>query len=126
MERLHFCHGGELANVVAIVATGLNPVSVNTHKHAPGSFFAHEASQPDALAAASAWPIVSGKTNGRGMGVVAMVVPNSILQALTAAGLVRTGPVPGLPGMPLETVFSPASFPVLNLKAKFSLVAPEL
>jgi hypothetical protein len=122
-----FYHGGLLAEVTAIVATGLIPVSVNTHKHTPGSFFTHEASQPLALEAASYWPIVSGKTDGAGVGVVAMQVPNSVLRALQAANLARTGFVPGTgPGMPPETVFSPGSFPVLNLKAKFTLVPPSL
>jgi hypothetical protein len=121
-----FYHGGPLAEVTVIAATGVVlPASVNTHKHTPGSFFTHEASRPLALVAASLWPVVSGKTNKAGVGVVAMTVPNNILRALRAAHLVQTGPVPTRGVMPEETVFSPGSFPALTLKATFRLVTPE-
>ena len=121
-----FYHGGTLAEVTAIVATKIvSPVSVNTHKYERGSFFTHESSQPLALIAASLWPVVSGKINEAGVGVVAMTVPNNILRELRAARLVQTGFVPTRGIMPPETVFAPASFPVLALRATFRLVTPE-
>ena len=105
-------------------ANGLKAVSTNTHGFPLGSFFTHEASQLLSEVAASHWPVVSGKAAGTGVRVVGMQLPNSVLNLLRAAGLVRTGAVPGVVGFPAETVFLPEAFPILNQNAQFIIMLP--
>jgi len=119
-----FLHGTTTAAAEDIAANGLKAVSTNTHGFPLGSFFTHEASQPLSEVAASHWPVVSGKVAGTGVRVVGMQLPNSVLNLLRAAGLVRTGAVPGVVGFPAETVFLPEAFPILNQNAQFIIMLP--
>lgn len=107
-----------------IVGGGVMPVSVSTAPYPAGSFFAHAASETDALVAASHWPLVQGKVVSAGVSVVEMTVPNATLDALSVQGLVRIGSVPGVPGFPMQTVFLPGAFEELNKVAAFRVVAP--
>lgn len=117
-----FFHGSTTEGSESVLA-GLRPVSTATGPHPPGSFFTHDGGLPNALEAASHWPIVQGKTNSLGVRVVEMVVPIHILDDLTARGLVRSGNVPGLPGFPKETVFLPGALETLNQSATFKVIS---
>lgn len=120
-----FYHGTTTAGAAALLANKIQPVSTSTAPYPAGSFFAHAADEPNALIAASAWPIVQGKTDSRGVRVVGIAVPNRTIAKLKGLGLAKESSVPGLPGFPYQTVFLPEALPELNDSAKFYLVAPE-
>lgn len=103
------------------IARRLEPVSTATRPYPRGSFFTHEASHPEALWAASQWPLVQGKTNSLGVRVVEMTVPNETLAALRAEGLIRTGPATPSPQFPEQTVFLPEALDELSDAATFTI-----
>ncbi len=106
------------------VMRGLKPVSTSTGQYPAGSFFTHNATLPNAIEAASHWPIVQGKVASTAVSVVEMTISNATLRSLQRQGLVRVGPVPGLPGFPAETVFMPGALETLNASAIFRLIPP--
>lgn len=119
-----FLHG-TTTDAAESVTGGLKPVSTSTAPYPEGSFFTHAASEPDALQAASHWPLVQGKSSSSGVNVVEMSVPNATLQSLEARGLVRTGSVPGVGGFPPQTVFLPEALDELNAAATFRVIPPS-
>lgn len=115
-----FLHGTTVAEGEAMMGN-LKPVSTETNVHPTGSFFTFEASQPNALVAATHMAHRNASPLRVSPIVLEMSVPNNVLKNLTAKGLVKTGPVPGLPLFPNETVFYPDALKVLNDKASFRL-----
>ena len=123
-EPASFLHGTTTESAESISGE-LKAVSTNTAPYPEGSFFTHAASEPNALEAASHWPVVQGKAPSSGVSVIEMSVPPATLQSLEARELVRRGSVPGVPGFPTQTVFLPGALEELNATATFRIIPPS-
>jgi len=117
-----FLHGSRLTVVQDIAANGVRPVSIHTAPFPQGSFFTHVATE-EGLIASSHWPVLRGVPS-TDVGVLGMQLPNAQVEALRGAGLLRTGPVPGVVGFPPQSVFLPGAIPIINQNARFILVPP--
>lgn len=126
-----FLHGTSWENAEAIVGEpggpgNLAPTSVNTHTWPQGSFFTHDAADPNSMYAATQWAVVRGLSSNQ-VGVVQITVPNSVLDLLQQQGLMGSGFVPGMYGsFPQEYVFFPDALPILNDYATFQVVPGNL
>jgi hypothetical protein len=90
--------------------SGVQAMSTNTAPFPAGSFFTHEGGEL-AHVAASHWSARSAALYGSPGAVLRGEVPAEVMRSLEQQGLVRTGPVPGLPFFPHQTVFLPEALP---------------
>lgn len=131
-DSVLFYHGGRTPGLQNIVDNGIQPVSVNTHAHPPGSFFtyaADAASTHPSFTALNAATHMGGRSTGLAttgrVGVLEMSVPRSTVNQLLEQGLMKTGPTPKFSSFPNETVFHPDALPQLNKSARFRFVKPQ-
>jgi hypothetical protein len=120
-----FLHGTTIEAAEAIVSSRrIRALSVNTGGYPKGSFFTFEASGIG-LIAASALPVIQGKADSNGVGVVEITVPISVLRQLKSNRLIKGGAFPGARGFPDEVVFLPDALDALNQSATFRTIPPE-
>ena len=116
-------HGTTQAGAESIIADGLLPVSRNTAPFPAGSFFTHagEGGQVGAShwAASRATGLLGGAPT-----VLRGTLPQATFDSLTAQGLIRTGPVPGLPYFPQQTVILPGGLRAASGQIQWTIVPP--
>jgi hypothetical protein len=114
-------HGTTQAGAESIMSDGLLPVSRNTAPFPGGSFFTHagEAGQVGAShwAASRATGLPGGAPT-----VIRGTMPQALFDSLSGQGLIRTGPVPGLPYFPPQTVILPGGLPAASGGIQWSVV----
>jgi len=98
-------HGTTGAGARSILSGGLLPVSQNTAPFPSGSFFTHTGAQGQI--AASHWAARSASLHGGNPVLLRGVMSQELFNSLNAQGLIQTGPVPGLPFFPPQTVILP-------------------
>jgi hypothetical protein len=98
-------HGTTSAGARSILTEGLLPVSKNTAPFPAGSFFTHAGAEGQV--AASHWAARSAGLHGGQPVLLRGTMSQELFNSLTSQGLIRTGPVPGLPFFPPQTVILP-------------------
>jgi hypothetical protein len=76
----------------------------NTAPFPAGTFFTHMGADADLVA--SHWAAIRSR-GGLGPTLLRGTMPRSVFESLSARGLIRTGPTPGLPFFPPQTVILP-------------------
>jgi hypothetical protein len=114
-----FVHGTSETSANNIVSGGVRAVSTNTAPFPTGSFFTFEVNQANAEIAASHFAL--RHTSSANARLLVGRVPTSVLNDLRAREVVRTGPTPGLPFFPHQTVFLPEAFETLNVHIVWTL-----
>jgi hypothetical protein len=115
-------HGTTQAGAESILSKGLLPVSRNTAPFPAGSFFTHAGEE--AQVAASHWAARSASLYGGSPSVLRVTVPQSLFDALSAEGWIRTGPTPGLPWFPPQTVLLPEALGAVSGSRPLWTVVP--
>jgi hypothetical protein len=114
-------HGTTQAGAGSIMSEGLLPVSRNTAPLPAGSFFTHagEGGQVGAShwAASRATSLPGGAPT-----VLRGTMPQATFDSLSSQGLIRTGPVPGLPYFPQQTVILPGGLPAASGQIQWTVV----
>ena len=117
-----FVHGTSEASANNIVSGGVRAVSTNTAPLPAGSFFTFESTRASAEIAASHFAL--RHTSSANVRLLLGRVPISVLDDLITRELVKTGPTPGLPFFPHQTVFLPEAFETLNAHIVWTIKAP--
>jgi hypothetical protein len=114
-------HGTTASGAKSIMTEGLMPVSRHTAPFPAGSFFTHVGA--NAQLAASHWAARSGSLYGGSPTLLRGTMSQELFNTLSAQGLIKTGPVPGLPLFPPQTVILPEGLGAASAGIRWS-VAP--
>lgn len=120
-EFRDFVHGTSEVSANNIVSGGVRAVSTNTAPLPTGSFFTFESTRANAEIAASHFAL--RHTSSANARLLLGRVPISVLDELIAREFVKTGPTPGLPFFPHQTVFLPEAFETLNAHVVWTIKA---
>lgn len=114
-------HGTTSAGARSILREGLRPISTNTAPFPAGSFFTHVGAEGQV--AASHWAGRSAGLYGGNPVLLRGTMSAEVFESLSAQGLIRTVPTPGLPFFPPQTVILPKGLAAASSATKWS-VAP--